>query len=82
MTVLESQQVSTNPDHQRVAEACDRLLRECPPQSCSEQQFLEAQFDAGLAWVHFPLGNGGLGVSPGLQREVISALSACGWSIA
>ncbi len=78
MTVLESQQVSTNPDHQRVAEACDRLLRECPPQSCSEQQFLEAQFDAGLAWVHFPLGNGGLGVSPGLQREVISALSAQG----
>lgn len=78
MTVLESQQVSTNPDHQRVAEACDSLLRECPPQSCSEQQFLEAQFDAGLAWVHFPLGNGGLGVSPGLQREVISALSAQG----
>ena len=78
MTVLESQQVSTDPDHQRVAEACDRLLRECPPQSCSEQQFLEAQFDAGLAWVHFPLGNGGLGVSPGLQREVISALSAQG----
>ncbi len=78
MTVLESQQVSANPDHQRVAEACERLLRECPPQSCSEQQFLEAQFDAGLAWVHFPLGNGGLGVSPGLQREVISALSAQG----
>lgn len=78
MTVLESQQVSTNPDHQRVAEACDRLLTECPPQSCSEQQFLEAQFDAGLAWVHFPVGNGGLGVSPGLQREVISALSAQG----
>ena len=78
MTVLESQQVSTDPDHQRVAEACDRLLRECPPQSCSEQQFLEAQFDAGLAWVHFPLGNGGLGVSPGLQREVISALSPQG----
>ncbi len=78
MTVLESQQVSTNPDHQKVAEACDRLLTECPPQSCSERQFLEAQFDAGLAWVHFPLGNGGLGVSPGLQREVISALSAQG----
>ncbi|MCX6525595.1 MAG: acyl-CoA dehydrogenase family protein [Actinobacteria bacterium] len=78
MTVLESQQVSTNPDRQRVEEACDRLLTECPPQSCSERQFLEAQFDAGLAWVHFPLGNGGLGVSPGLQREVISALSAQG----
>ncbi|CAB5037311.1 unannotated protein [freshwater metagenome] len=78
MTVLESQQVSTNPDHQKVAEACDRLLTECPPQSCSERQFLEAQFDAGLAWVHFPLGNGGLGVSPGLQREVISALSSQG----
>ena len=78
MTLLESQQVSSDPDHQRVAEACDRLLTECPPQSCSERQFLEAQFDAGLAWVHFPLGNGGLGVSPGLQREVISALSAQG----
>ena len=78
MTLLESQQVSSDPDHQRVAEACDRLLTECPPPTCSEQEFLEAQFDAGLAWVHFPLGNGGLGVSPGLQREVISALSAQG----
>ena len=78
MTLLESQQVSSDPDHQRVAEACDRLLTECPPPTCSEQEFLEAQFDAGLAWVHFPLGNGGLGVSPGLQREVISALSSQG----
>jgi len=33
-------------------------------------EFLEAQFDSGLASVDFPVGTGGLGVSASLQRDV------------
>ena len=32
--------------------------------------FLGAQFDRGLAWVHFAEGHGGLGLNPKLQRMV------------
>jgi alkylation response protein AidB-like acyl-CoA dehydrogenase len=33
-------------------------------------QFRGAQYDLGLAWVHFPVGYGGLGADPALQRIV------------
>ena len=33
-------------------------------------EFLRARFDAGLAWVHFPEGHGGLGAARALQPEV------------
>lgn len=33
----------------------------------SPQEFLGAWYDAGLSWVHFPCGLGGLGISRGLQ---------------
>ena len=39
---------------------------------------LGAQYDAGLAWVHFPEGFGGLGVSPKLQNIVNAKLTAAG----
>src|SRR6202140_1802688 len=39
-------------------------------------EFLGARFDAGLAWVSFPLGLGGLGVSPDLQGFVERELRA------
>ncbi|MEI7886521.1 MAG: acyl-CoA dehydrogenase family protein [Actinomycetes bacterium] len=78
MSVQASPQSVTDQDQQRVSEACVKLLAEFSPGSTPEQEFLGAQFDAGLAWVHFPEGNGGLGVSPGLQREVISRLAAQG----
>ncbi|MGE0880037.1 MAG: acyl-CoA dehydrogenase family protein [Acidimicrobiia bacterium] len=39
-----------------------------------EVSFLAAQFDLGLAWVHFPEGLGGLGVSPKLQEIVETKL--------
>jgi alkylation response protein AidB-like acyl-CoA dehydrogenase len=32
--------------------------------------FRGAQYDLGLGWVHFPVGYGGLGVDPALQRVV------------
>ena len=36
------------------------------------------QYDLGLAWVHFPEGRGGLGLSPKLQGRIDSALHAAG----
>ena len=40
--------------------------------------FLHARFDAGLAWVHYPEGLGGLGLPRTLQPVVDEALAAAG----
>jgi alkylation response protein AidB-like acyl-CoA dehydrogenase len=47
-------------------------------QGCDDKAFLGARFDAGLAWVHFPLGRGGLGVDPSYQGIVDAELAAAG----
>jgi alkylation response protein AidB-like acyl-CoA dehydrogenase len=54
-----------------VDDAIEELLRAYPPGSTEPKVFWGAQFDAGLAWVDFPMGDGGLGVSPSF-REVVS----------
>lgn len=56
----------------------DELLAACPPDKVAERAFLAAQFDHGLAWVSFPVGSGGLGLRPGLQRRVNDRLSQAG----
>jgi alkylation response protein AidB-like acyl-CoA dehydrogenase len=56
----------------------DRLLAEHPPATTKPSEFLGAQFDAGLAYVHFPVGHGGLGLLPGLQGHVDGRLFAGG----
>jgi alkylation response protein AidB-like acyl-CoA dehydrogenase len=61
-------------DEQLVLERCDELLAAHDPASTPAVDFLGAQFDAGLAWVHFPEGAGGLGASPKLQRLVAERL--------
>ena len=43
-----------------------------------DREFRGAQFDAGLAWVHFPEGSGGLGVRPELNRVVERRLRDAG----
>ena len=48
------------------------------PGAMPRLDFLRARFDAGLAWVHFPAGLGGLGLSRELQREVDAAFAAAG----
>ncbi len=58
-----------------IARRVDELLAAHPPAGTDRKAFLEAQFDAGLAWVHFPEGAGGLGVAPKLQRVVDQALA-------
>jgi alkylation response protein AidB-like acyl-CoA dehydrogenase len=65
-------------DEQRVSDLIDELLRETPPKDTPAQVFLGAQFDKGLAWVHFPEGHGGLGLSPKHQKAINERLSAAG----
>ena len=56
----------------------NRLLAEHPPGKASRVEFLGAQFDAGLAWVHFPLGHGGLDYPIQLQEVVRRLLEGSG----
>jgi alkylation response protein AidB-like acyl-CoA dehydrogenase len=65
-------------DETTVLERCDELLAAHPPRATDAGTFLGAQFDAGLAWVHFPEGDGGLGASPKLQKAVNEKLLAAG----
>ena len=79
MTVTESVQTAGDQrvdqrddqrDDRRVDDLVAELLHNYPPSSTDPATFLGAQFDAGLAWVHFPVGHGGLGLNPKLQKLV------------
>jgi len=71
MTVTESPAESAlTADEQRVDALVTELLAAYPPKSTDPTTFLGAQFDAGLAWVHFPVGHGGLGLNPKLQKLI------------
>ncbi len=59
---------------QRVA----ALLESHDPTTTEPSEFLGARYDAGLAWVHFPEGLGGLGLSRGAQQEVDALLLTAG----
>jgi alkylation response protein AidB-like acyl-CoA dehydrogenase len=76
-----TEDTAVDADEARVIALVEELIEQFPPASTPEQQFLEAQYDKGLAWVHFPEGHGGLGVSPKLQRVVIQRVSAAGGPI-
>lgn len=54
------------------------FLAEHDPLQIPKQDFLNARFDAGLAWVHYPEGLGGLGVSRTLQGVVDTEFAAAG----
>lgn len=54
------------------------LLAAHPVADTGRETFLKARFDAGLAWVHFPEGLGGLGASRTLQAVVDTELAAAG----
>ena len=53
----------------RVNELRRPAPRRARPEDEPAAEFLGAQFDLGLAWVHFPEGDGGLGLSPKLQND-------------
>jgi alkylation response protein AidB-like acyl-CoA dehydrogenase len=69
-------------DEQRVIELCDDLLAKHDPKSTPAAEFLGAQYDLGLAWVHFPDGAGGLELSPKLQNTINTRLWGEGAPIA
>lgn len=54
------------------------LLAAHPPGTNGRLEFLRARFDAGLAWVHFPRGLGGLDAPRSLQAVVDAELEAAG----
>jgi alkylation response protein AidB-like acyl-CoA dehydrogenase len=67
MTVTEA---NVGTDEDRVVRLLDELLERFPPRQTDPRSFLGEQFDRGLAWVHFPAGHGGLGLSPKLQKVI------------
>jgi alkylation response protein AidB-like acyl-CoA dehydrogenase len=54
------------------------LLAAHDPATTDRMDFLRARFDAGLAWVHFPVGLGGLDAPRSLQAVADGALAAAG----
>lgn len=60
----------------------DELVETYPPGSSDAVSFLGAQFDRGLAWLHFPEGHGGLGLSPADQLYVMRRLAKLGAPLA
>ncbi len=75
MTVIEN---TSTADEQLVTDLVEQLIESYPPATTSAVEFLGAQFDLGLAWVHFDEGSGGIGVNPKLQRLVNDQIRAAG----
>jgi alkylation response protein AidB-like acyl-CoA dehydrogenase len=61
-----------------VEELVDQLLEEMPPATTPAKEFLGEQFDRGLAWLHYPEGCGGLGLTPKDQQLAQARLAAGG----
>jgi alkylation response protein AidB-like acyl-CoA dehydrogenase len=62
----------------RVDALIDDLLAAHDPKTTAAIAFRGAQYDRGLAWVHFPEGFGGLGLAPRVQRHIESRLREAG----
>ncbi|MGN9790695.1 acyl-CoA dehydrogenase family protein [Streptomyces sp. OZ13] len=65
-------------DAAELTDRTSKLLAAHPPATTDRADFLKARFDAGLAWVHFPEGLGGLGAPRSLQAVVDAELAAAG----
>lgn len=62
----------------KLSEKVTTFLAEHDPVTTDRVEFLRARFDAGLAWVHFPIGRGGLGLAPDLQQQVDARFAEAG----
>ncbi|MFG1874806.1 acyl-CoA dehydrogenase family protein [Sphaerisporangium sp. NPDC049003] len=62
-------------DEAALKERARAFLADHDPAAMEPLDFLRARFDAGLAWVHFPEGLGGLGAPRGLQSVVEQELA-------
>ena len=70
----------TDSETAAITQAVDELLAAHDPRSESAHEFRGHQYDAGLAWVHFPSGFGGHSIRPDLQKIVDQRLRAAGAS--
>ncbi|WP_116214964.1 acyl-CoA dehydrogenase family protein [Streptomyces olivoreticuli] len=70
--------VAATPGAGELRDRVAALLAAHDPASTDRLGFLRARFDAGLAWIHFPEGLGGLGAPRSLQPVVDAALDAAG----
>ena len=61
-----------------VSQLTDKLIAELDPETTDAVQLRSRQYDLGLAWVHFPEGFGGLGLSAALQAQVERRLVGAG----
>ncbi|MCM2418334.1 acyl-CoA dehydrogenase family protein [Streptomyces sp. RKAG293] len=66
------------PDEEGLRHRVRALLAAHDPAATDRLAFLRARFDAGLAWVHYPQGLGGLGARRSLQGVVDAELAAAG----
>ena len=69
---------STTTPLARVDAAVDALLAEHDPATTPNVEFRGHRYDAGLAWVHFPEGFGGMGLKPELNKHVEQRLKDAG----
>jgi len=65
-------------DLARVDAAIDDLLAAHDPKTTDQRAFRGAQYDRGLAWVHFPEGFGGMDLPPVVQRHIDRRLREAG----
>jgi alkylation response protein AidB-like acyl-CoA dehydrogenase len=70
--------MSTDSQAAKVEAALEAFLAKNDPKKMDNFEFRGARFDAGLAWVHFPEGHGGLGVRPEFNRVVEERLRKAG----
>ncbi|WP_327330318.1 acyl-CoA dehydrogenase family protein [Streptomyces sp. NBC_01208] len=70
--------MSTVIDAAGIRRLTQELLAARPPATTGRADFLKARFDAGLAWVHYPVGLGGLDAPRSLQPVVDAELAAAG----
>jgi alkylation response protein AidB-like acyl-CoA dehydrogenase len=73
MTIIETTEPAA-----LVAERIEQLAAELRASPVDQVEARGRQYDLGLAWVHFPVGFGGLGAPPILQRQVEAALAPLG----
>ena len=66
------------PDAEDIRRRVAALLAEHDPATTERLDFLRARFDAGLAWVHFPVGLGGLAAPRTLQAVADAELDRAG----
>jgi alkylation response protein AidB-like acyl-CoA dehydrogenase len=62
-------------DQENLRDRVAALLAEHDPATTDRLEFLRARFDAGLAWIHYPIGLGGLGAPRASQSIVEAALA-------